>query len=351
MDVHLRDLRYFVTTAEELSFTRAAQRLFIAQPTLSKQIRHLEDGLRVQLFRREGRTVSLTVAGDALLPVARELTSAWDRGQRIVADDAATAHEATLTLGLSSSVGRGLLAALRAGFAHNRPAARLRMRQIDGYDPSVGLTSGAVDAAFVWLPLPGQEAFRTWVVAREDRYVAFPEGHWLQARETVEMAELLGEPFLALPADAGVLRAHRLALDARGGRPPVIGATVHNADETFAAVEEGSGIVLLAEGNARLYRRPGTGAIPVTGLAPSELALAWRRDDHRPLLRDLLRCLPEVEEGHATGGGGTPRPGPVEPPGRPRLVSGHPRQPRSTTPARRSPGVAGRSAAPAGSAD
>ncbi|MEV0848520.1 LysR family transcriptional regulator [Streptomyces sp. NPDC049954] len=350
MDVHLRDLRYFVTTAEELSFTRAAQRLFIAQPTLSKQIRHLEDGLRVQLFRREGRTVSLTAAGDALLPVARELTNAWDRGQRIVAD-AAAAHEATLTLGLSSSVGRGLLAALRAGFARNRPAARLRMRQIDWDDPSVGLASGAVDAAFVWLPLPGQEAFRTWVVAREDRYVAFPEGHWLQGRETVTMAELLDEPFLALPADAGPLREHWLALDARGGRPPVIGATVHNADETFAAVEEGSGIVLLAEGNARLYRRPGMGAIAVTGLGPSELALAWRRDDHRPLLRDLLRCLPEVEAGHAAGGEGASRPGVGEPPGRPRPGSGNPRPPRETTPLRRSPGAAGRSAAPAGNAD
>ncbi|MGW5644694.1 helix-turn-helix domain-containing protein [Saccharopolyspora sp. NPDC003752] len=68
MDVHVRDLRYFVAVAEELNFTRAAARLFIAQPSLSKQIRQLETSLRVTLFERDHRTVALTAAGAALLP-------------------------------------------------------------------------------------------------------------------------------------------------------------------------------------------------------------------------------------------------------------------------------------------
>src|ERR687888_451584 len=79
MDVHLRDLRYFVAVAEELHFTRAAEQLHISQPSLSKQIRVLERDLGFPLFRRDRRTVALTDAGEALLPLARELLGGWDR--------------------------------------------------------------------------------------------------------------------------------------------------------------------------------------------------------------------------------------------------------------------------------
>nr|WP_187357068.1 LysR family transcriptional regulator [Actinomadura sp. CNU-125] len=174
MDSHLRDLRYFVAVAEELNFTRAAERLFVSQPALSKQIRRLEDDLRVRLFDRDKRTVTLTAPGTALLPAARELLGRWDQAQREVAD-AAAAEASVLTVGLSTSVGRGLLGAVRDRFAERRPGWRLRMRQIDWEDASAGLASGDVDIAFVWLPVPAQDAFHLRVVAREERWVAFRE--------------------------------------------------------------------------------------------------------------------------------------------------------------------------------
>ncbi|WP_372506839.1 hypothetical protein [Actinomadura madurae] len=77
-------------------------------------------------------------------------------------------------------------------------------------------------------------------------------------------------------------------MDERDGRPVRVGATASNADETFAALEDGSGVVLMASGNVDIYRRPGVTAIPVTGLSPSRLALAWRAGDHRSVIRDLL---------------------------------------------------------------
>ncbi|GAB7030162.1 LysR substrate-binding domain-containing protein [Streptomyces sp. NPDC021749] len=290
MDARLRDLRYFVATAEELSFTRAAERLFISQPGLSKQIRQLEAGLRVKLFDRDRRAVVLTASGAALLPRARELVRLWDEAQRAVSD-AAAAEAAVLALGISTSIGRGLLPAIRARLAERRPDWRIRVRQIDWADATAGLAGGETDLALLWLPFPGQEGFAVQVVATEPRWVVLPVGHRLAEAAEIPFAALLDEPFLALPESAGALRDHWLALDERGGRPVRIGGVVANADETFEAVAEGLGVVLLAAGNAAIYQRPGVVARPVTGLSPTRLALVRRPDDHRAVLRDVYATL------------------------------------------------------------
>jgi DNA-binding transcriptional LysR family regulator len=287
MDAHLRDLRYFVAVAEELSFTRAAERLFVSQPALSKQIRQLEEQLRVRLLHRDRRSVSLTAAGRALLPAACEMLLAWDGAQRAVSD-AAASEASVVTVGMSTSIGRGLLADLRERFAERRPTWRIRFRQVNWDDPTAGLGEGDVDVAFVWLPIPRQDAFNVQVVAEEPRCVALRDDHRFAGREAIAFEELLDEPFIALPEEAGPLRDFWLALDERAGRPVRIGATVSNADETFAAIEDGSGVVLMASGNAAIYRRPGIVTVPVTGLSPSRLALAWRTGDHRTAVRDLL---------------------------------------------------------------
>ncbi|MEU5639929.1 LysR family transcriptional regulator [Streptomyces milbemycinicus] len=291
MDAHIRDLRYFVAVAEELNFTRAAERMFVSQPALSKQIRQLEEQLRVRLFDRDRRTVTLTAPGETLLPKAHELIRVWDEAQRAVSD-AAAAEAAVLTVGVSSSVGRGLLPAARARFAERRPHWRIRVRQVDWEDATAGLaTGGEVDLALLWLPVPGQEALNVRVVATEPRWVALPVGHRLAGLAEVPFSELLDEPFLALPESAGPLRDHFLALEERAGHPVLIGSVVSNADETFEAVEEGSGVVLLAAGNAAIYQRPGVVTLPVSGLSPSRLALAWRPDDHRSAVRDFVEAL------------------------------------------------------------
>jgi DNA-binding transcriptional LysR family regulator len=291
MDAHLRDLRYFVAVAEELSFTRAAERLFISQPALSKQIRQLEESMRVTLFERDRRTVTLTAPGQVLLSAARELRGSWDAAQRAVSE-AAAAEAAVLTVGLSTSVGQGLLPAVQTHFKERRPGWRLKTRQINWDDPTAGLAAGEVDLALVWLPIPRQDAFNIHVVACEPRWVAFRDDHWLTGHHQVDFAELLDEPFLALPDGAGPLRDYWLALDYRGDHPTTVGATVSNADETFTAIELGSGIVLLAAGNAAIYQRPGIRAIPVTGLSSCQLAVAWNTGDHRPVIRDFISAIP-----------------------------------------------------------
>ena len=294
MDVHVRNLRYFVTVAEELHFTRAAERLFVSQPALSKQVRMLESQLGAPLFERDRQGVRLTPVGTALLPHAQRVLAEWDTAWT-AAQRARTEQRATLVVGMSTSPGRGgLLPAIRSRFSAAHPEATVNLRQVGWEDVTAGLADGTVDVAFVWLPVPGPGRF-TWVlVAEEPRLVAMPETHPLAGRETVDFADLLNEPFLALPESAGPLRDHWLATDVRGGTPPRIGAEIASTEETYEALVDGRGVCLVAEGNAPLLCLGGVVTRPVGGLSPSRLVAARRSDDHRRLVLDYLRACEQV---------------------------------------------------------
>jgi DNA-binding transcriptional LysR family regulator len=293
MDVHLRNLRYFVAVAEELHFSRAAERLHVSQPALSKQVRQLERELRFQLFRRDRRRVQLTAAGEALLPSARRLLADWEEG---LAEATARASEEgkVLQVGFQTSVGGGLYQDIAARFAELRPDWRLELRLHGWSDPTSGLRDRSADVAFLWLPTGADDTVEVRVLRSERRFVALPTRHRLARRKALQFAELQDEPFVALPEDAGPLRDYWLALDERGGRPAEIGAVAATPDETFEAVATGHGVVLIAEGNTTIYARPGIVYRPVIDLTPCELAVARRRGDRRAAVRDLVRVATEV---------------------------------------------------------
>lgn len=294
MNVHGRDLGYFVAVAEELHFGRAAERLYVSQPALSKQIRMLERQLGAPLFERDRRSVALTPVGEALLPHARKLLSDWTIAQSAV-DEAKAAQSATITVGMATSPGRGLLPAIRSRFMAHFPHAQIKLRQIGWTDPTVGLADGTTDIAFVWLPSPGP--YDWVVVAREPRSIALPATHRLADREMIDFAELLDEPFLALPESAGAGRDFWLGTADRGDRPPIIGGEITSAEETYEAVAAGEGIALIAEGNAPLIARGTVVVRPLRGVAPTELAVVRRRDDNRPLVRGYLDAARQVVGG------------------------------------------------------
>ncbi|MEU9442491.1 LysR family transcriptional regulator [Streptomyces sp. NPDC048304] len=294
-DVHARDLRYFVAVAEELHFTRAAEKLYVSQPALSKQIRSLERQLGAELFRRDQHGVALTPAGEALLPHARTVLTAWDAGAAAV-EAAKAAQRSTLVVGMSTSPGRGgLLPAVRSRFTAAHPEVTVRLRQMSWDDPTAGLADGTADVAFVWLPLPDEERYAWTVITEEPRLLALPDAHPLAARPEIDFADLLDEPFLALPESAGRLRDHWLALDARAGRPPRIGAEISGTEETYEALVAGLGVCLVAEGNAPLITLGGVTTRRVRGIEPSRYALAWRREDgDRPLVRAYAEACRET---------------------------------------------------------
>jgi DNA-binding transcriptional LysR family regulator len=288
MDAHLRDLRYFVAVAEELNFTRAAERLHLSQPALSKQIRGLETTLRAQLFRRDRRRVELTAAGTALQAVARNLLQDWDDGVAVVAD-AAAQDARVLRVGTLTSIGRALYPAITDQFAKRQPGWQVKLHTYGWGDPTAGLRDHAADAAFVWLPIDAAE-IETVVLATERRFVAISASHPLADRQTIEFSEIVNEPVAALPASAGPQRDFWLALDARAGRSPRVAAEVSAADEKLEIVSSGTAITLLAEGNAEIYSREGIVCILVNGLEPARLAIAWRHGDRRPAVRDFVQA-------------------------------------------------------------
>jgi DNA-binding transcriptional LysR family regulator len=298
MDVHVRELRYFLAVARELSFTQAAEDLYVSQPALSKQIRALERQLGVELFDRGPGGVRLTRAGAELVPHAERMLDTWDDAKRSLSK----ASSCTLVIGMHTSPGRGLLPTVRAIMVASCPDVELELRHVPWGDRTAGLADRSTDAAFVWLPLP-RPPYRWVTIAREPRLVALPSGHRLAGQESVSMADLLDEPFLALPASAGPLRDFWLATDHRNGHPVRIGAEIHDTEETYEAVASGIGVCLLAAGNAPIFARGAITMLPVYDLSPSELVLAWNERHCPPLLETFVTtCERVVSEASVAAG-------------------------------------------------
>jgi DNA-binding transcriptional LysR family regulator len=292
MDVHVRDLRYFLAVAQQLNFTRAAETLYVSQPALSKQIRALERQLRVTLFERGRNTVQLTRAGAELVPHAERMVASWEDAKHSLSK----ASDCTLVIGMHTSPGRGLLPRVRAMLVASCPDAELELRHAPWSDRTAGLSDRGADAAFVWLPLP-KPPYRWVTIAREQRLVALPNDHRLATHTSVSMTDLLDEPFLALPGSAGPLRDYWLALDHRDGHPVNIQAEINDTDETYEAVTSGIGICLLAAGNAPIFDRGDVTMIPVRDLSPSELVLAWNERHCPPLLETFAALCAQVSTG------------------------------------------------------
>ncbi len=296
----LRLLRCFVAVAEEGTLTRAAERLFVSQPALTKQIRQLETRLGVRLFTRSRTGMALTEPGRTLAERAPALLAGWDQALRETRSAARRAAR-SLRVGFLASAANEATPRIITEFTRRRPGWRVEMRQATWSNPSAGLADGEVDAALLRLPLTGQDALRTAVLFTEPRWVALPEGHPLAARDTIPFRDLWDEPFVAAPPETGRWRDHWLAADEREGHPVRIGAVTDQPDDWLSAIANGYGIALAPASAARFYARPGITYRPVTGVSPSRVAVAWAAaHDADPVVQDFVRCCldgPWTEDG------------------------------------------------------
>ncbi|MGW7271939.1 LysR family transcriptional regulator [Streptomyces sp. NPDC054864] len=286
MDVDTRLLRYFAAVADEGSLTGAAQRLFVSQPALTKQIRRLEDDLGVRLFARSRSGMALTEAGRELAARVPALLDDWDEAVQ------ATGRAArVLRLGFLDAGAVGAVHEAVAEFQQVQPQWRVDLRQFDWSDPSAGVARGEVDAAVVRLPVPGQEGLNVRELFVEERGVLLPERHPLANNGTVEFRELWDEPFVAAPADTGAWREHWLAAEEREGHPVRVGAVTSRPDEWLAAVAAGC-VALAPASTARFYSHPNVVFCPVRGVSPSRVGLARPKGrTHKAALDELLKAI------------------------------------------------------------
>ena len=288
MDVHLRDLRYFTAVAEELHFRKAAERLFVSQPVLSRQIARLEQDLKARLFIRDRRSVQLTSAGEALLHRARNLLEDWDAATKEVTT-LARKEQSVLVIGLQTGVGRGMLHTLTQ--ALNAIQWRPELHQVAWNDATAGVEAGDCDAGFAWLGTTINPRCDYVVVAEEPIMLAVNSQHRLAGRRQASFAEISNEPLVALPDSAKELRSFWLAEHARHGSPAPIACVAATADEALENVAAGTGSVFISAGNSVLYAREGVHFLDVPDLPPARLAFLWRAGDTHDVIRVAASAL------------------------------------------------------------
>lgn len=245
MDIELRHLRAFVAVADELNFTRAAKRLFIAQQALSAQIQQLEQRIGTQLVVRTTRSVSLTPAGEVLFAQARLVLSGAEAA--VAATQRASQHPRTsLTIGFVAAIDHADVAAAIERFSADRPDVEVLIHFGDLLDPTGGLRAGRVDVAFSYGPFDttGLAASPLWA---ERMGVAMARHHRLATKPDVTVADVVAEPTFDFPTPDAAWRAFWSIAAFRGGAAPRYVAQFRTLEGLVSALRAGLGVHLATE--------------------------------------------------------------------------------------------------------
>jgi DNA-binding transcriptional LysR family regulator len=296
--MEMRQLRYFVAVGEEQHYGRAAQRLRVAQPALSRQIQNLEEEIGFKLFERLPRGVRITEAGKLFLEDARrllqEINDASARAKRI-----ASGQSGTLRIGFVESISwQGIVPDSLRDFREHQPDVELQLKSLRSLDQFPAIHSGALDAGFA-LPIAnpnhGLAHFQLGVI-RE--VLAAPIGHPLTKQKHIRLRDLVDTPFVQFPRWAIPNAYDRLmAACARGGlkAPRVVQET---AVETMilSLVQCSVGVAFVSSA-ARWRCPPGVTLLPVADLNLTfPFALMWRKDNNSPLLAKFTADLKSLVE-------------------------------------------------------
>jgi DNA-binding transcriptional LysR family regulator len=293
--VELRELRYFVTVAEELHFGRAAERLHIVQPAVSQQVRRLERELGVTLFARTTRSVSLTEAGQRFLPHARAVLAAAGRATDAITD---FRDEQTAVLRLGTSDGLGdRLDQLLGAFTRLSPGAQLELVHAPTAQRLQRVRDGSLDATIVRGDWPGSGLDFTplWM---DEVLVALPAAHPLAASDVVELAELATLPARLSPPERN-RPLYDLVIDScrEAGFEPVLGKDFTTAQDTLGTLGFGRPHwTVFYRAHANLLPLPGVVFRPLrnpTPRMPTYLATSTDR-------RLTPRLVSLIEAAHAT---------------------------------------------------
>jgi LysR family hydrogen peroxide-inducible transcriptional activator len=295
-DLKLKDLRYLVAVADTRHFGRAAERSFVSQPTLSAQLKKLEDYLGVQLIERAPKRVALTAAGEEIVGRARRILEASDE---IV--ELAKGHRdplaGRLKLALLPTIGPYLLPNVAARLRKQLPRLELMLYEYQTDPMLEKLHSGEIDVGILALPVP-MDGLDSYELYREPFTVALPAGHRLAARQTIRAEDLANETLLLLE-DGHCLRDQALDICSSTGVHEKQDFRATSLETLRQMVAAGVGITLLPElagrgayGNAR-----GVAIKPFVKPVPTRtIGAVWRKSSAR---RDAILALAKQIGAHA----------------------------------------------------
>ncbi|GAA3456212.1 LysR family transcriptional regulator [Dactylosporangium matsuzakiense] len=283
-ELETRQLRYFVAVAEERHFGRAAERLGMAQPPLSRAVRALERQLGVQLLERTTRSVALTPAGESLLADARVALDAVARAER----RARRAGEPvpSLRLALKADYDAGLLPKLLDAFT----ALPVELLLGGRGEQVAALHDGRADVALLPTPFDGR-GLDTEPLLTTASVVALAAGDPLAARTSLRLADLTGRK---LPGGTAA---------ERGRMQPHASGRSFDLSQIFNLIEVGEVVWFLPAFVAERFPRPGLAYRPIEGVEPVTLAVAWPAESRSPAVAAFVRAAKAVAEAVSRTGG------------------------------------------------
>ena len=288
--MELRQLRYFVTVAQELHFGKAAERLQITQPALSKQIRVLETELEIQLFIRTKRSVNLTKAGEVFFAQAQQLLQQAEEAIQL-AKRTALGEVGRLTIGFTATATYTVLPELIRDFRSRYPQVEVEMLQLCTEEQVAALNRGEIDLGFLHPPIDAR-GLEIYPILSEDFILVLPPQHRLIDKQSLFLKDLAAESFLLHPRQEGpFLYDGFLKLCRQAGFEPQIVKEVNSHQTRICLVAAGMGITFIPAGlqtsisNDLVYK-------PMEDLPIKlEFAAAWRSLATMPVLQEFLTLL------------------------------------------------------------
>lgn len=291
MLMELRHLRYFLAVAEELNFRRAAEKLHLAQPPLSAQIKSLETELGVRLLQRTTRAVSLTPAGQVFVEEARAVLAAASQAERR-AKEAEYGLVGTLRLGLISPAENAWLAGILRHFRQQFPNVQLSIFDLGSPEQLKRLRANELDAGLLRPPI-GFPDLDFQIVEEAEQILAVPADHRLAKKRRLEWADFDQEAMVMVQPSMqhGYYDAF-LATCNKAGAKPRPAQYANDIQTKLWLISAGFGLAPTT-GTVAEIKRPGlTFRRLPPGLPPVQTVLVWRRDDRSSVLAHFRQCFP-----------------------------------------------------------
>jgi DNA-binding transcriptional LysR family regulator len=292
--MELRHLRYFIAVAEELHFSKAAERLHIAQPPLSQQIQQLEAELGVELFQRKTkRQVQLTEAGQVFLQEAyqlfAQLSKAIDLTQRT-----GRGEKGQLRVGFTTLVTYDLLPVILRRFREQFLEVELVLQELTTTQQEQALFNHRIHVGFAHPPLE-DNTFNQECIQQEGLIVALLETHFLARQENISVRSLLNENFIMFPRHLGPgLYDQILSLCRQGNFSPKVTQEAIQMQTIIGLVSAGMGIAIVPSSLQNLQRAGVVYRVLEEKTPLVETAVMWRQEDMTPVLREFLQIVRSI---------------------------------------------------------